>query len=1046
MTENFSAFRLIVIVGSSLMLCASALAQFTDSNELNRQIERLYLEGKSGEAIPLAEQSLRTTRAAKGEDHLETAARLDWLARLYMSVSRHDEVEPLRRRSLEIKTRLLPADDPQTAESMNDLASLFQVQGRFAEAEIMMQGAFEIYQKALSEGDSKLTQGLRALAASYNNLAFRYSRRGRFSEEERFYNRAIELTEQALGPSHAETAIGLGNLAAVLHKRGRPAEAELLMKRALAIYERQTDSKILLAGQLLALANLCWDQGRLAEAEAHYQRALDVRAIGRRSGRADVARILNSLGALYRDQGRLADAEPLIMEALKIRQNKLLPDDPAIAESLTSLALLKKDQGHLAEAERLLQRALVMQEKKMPADHPAIARTLSNLAGRSQERGDWGAALAHARRASAIIVQRHMRASTAADIGTMEGTARAELEQNRSSFRWLVRAAWRLAEREPIGRAELTDEAFIAGQWLGKTLAEAAVAQMAARQATGDTTLARLVRERQDLAADWEAHDKLLIGVRSRPADQRDALSEKVQAGQRAAITGRIAEIDSKLSKDFPDYAALASLKPLSIAEVQSQLTHGEALALFLDTPESKPTPEETFIWVVTKTDSRWVRSDLGTKALGERVAALRCGLDSTNWTDASGWSEATEVARRRKEAQIAHRERCMTLTGADVTDEAAPPFDVAKANELYQSLFGQFEDLLKNPDGTARQLLVVPSGALTQIPFQVLVTEKSDAAKATDYRNAAWLVRRHAITVLPSVASLKALRQNAKASSAALPFVGFGNPLVTGWDGNDKSAWARQKCPREGPKPKAVVVAGWTLPETFVRLFRGSLADLAVLRRQAPLPETADELCAVAHELDASDSDVNLGSRASETRIKELNADGALVQARVVHFATHGLIASETESFAKSLAEPALLLTPPDAATATDDGLLTASEVTELKLNADWIVLSACNTAAAGEKGNAEALSGLARAFFYAGARALLVSHWYVDSHAAVKITTGAFAEWKRNSAIGRAEALRRSLLAAMVDSSRPTDWTPAAHPAVWAPFVVVGEGGARR
>ena len=116
------------------------------------------------------------------------------------------------------------------------------------------------------------------------------------------------------------------------------------------------------------------------------------------------------------------------------------------------------------------------------------------------------------------------------------------------------------------------------------------------------------------------------------------------------------------------------------------------------------------------------------------------------------------------------------------------------------------------------------------------------------------------------------------------------------------------------------------------------------------------------------------------------------------MHFATHGLIASETESIAKSLAEPALLLTPPETASETDDGLLTASEVTELKLDADWVVLSACNTAAGGEKGDAEALSGLARAFFYAGARALLVSHWYVDSQAAVKITTGAFAELKRD------------------------------------------------
>ena len=118
------------------------------------------------------------------------------------------------------------------------------------------------------------------------------------------------------------------------------------------------------------------------------------------------------------------------------------------------------------------------------------------------------------------------------------------------------------------------------------------------------------------------------------------------------------------------------------------------------------------------------------------------------------------------------------------------------------------------------------------------------------------------------------------------------------------------------------------------------------------------------------------------------------------------------------------------------DDGLLTASEVAQLELDADWVVLSACNTAA-GDKGDAEALSGLARAFFYAKARALLVSHWPVNSDAAVKLTTRAFAELSANPQIGRAEALRRSM-AELITKGAPHE----AHPAYWAPFVLVGEG----
>ena len=141
------------------------------------------------------------------------------------------------------------------------------------------------------------------------------------------------------------------------------------------------------------------------------------------------------------------------------------------------------------------------------------------------------------------------------------------------------------------------------------------------------------------------------------------------------------------------------------------------------------------------------------------------------------------------------------------------------------------------------------------------------------------------------------------------------------------------------------------------------------------PLPETADELKAVAAKLGARPSDIHLQKDASETTVKR----AALADYRVVYFATHGLVAGDV----KGLGEPALALTIPDAPSELDDGLLTASEVAQLKLNADWVVLSACNTAA-GDKPGAEALSGLARAFFYAGARALLVSHWAVETKAA--------------------------------------------------------------
>jgi CHAT domain-containing protein len=214
--------------------------------------------------------------------------------------------------------------------------------------------------------------------------------------------------------------------------------------------------------------------------------------------------------------------------------------------------------------------------------------------------------------------------------------------------------------------------------------------------------------------------------------------------------------------------------------------------------------------------------------------------------------------------------------------------------------------------------------------------------------------------------------------------------------------------------------------------------AELALLPR---LPDTADELKAIAVALQADPSKVlHLGKDANEKNVKSLDLSGF----KVLAFATHGLVPGELNG----LTQPALALSAPSVAGIDGDGLLTMEEILALKLDADWVVLSACNTGA-GAGAGAEAASGLGRAFFYAGTRALLVTNWSVHSESARELVSDMFERQAKDTSLGRAEALRQAMLQLMdgkgyVDEQGKSQFTYA-HPLFWAPYTIIGDGGRR-
>jgi tetratricopeptide (TPR) repeat protein/WD40 repeat protein len=950
------------------------------------------------EAEPLSRQALASREKSLGPDHPQVALSLSNLGQLLQATNRFADAEALYRRALAIREKSFGPDHPHIGLSLDNLASLFLATNRHAEAE-------PLYRRSLAIDEKSYGPDHTAVARDLNNLARLLTETNRYVEAEPLYRRAIAIDEKSYGPHHPSVAIGLNNMAALLQDMNRYDEAELLYRRALAIDEKSYGPEHThVATSANNLAVLFNSTKRYAEAEPLYQRTLAINEKLLGPDHPSVALDLNNMAQNLWDLGRAADAEPLYRRALAISEKSYGPDHPQVAIVLDGLAtMLDEDPIRYAEAKPLHLRAQSITEKSYGPEHPDTARYLGHMAWFQARQGDWPGALQSIRRSSTIRIAnaRKMRAAGG------EGEKRL-LSLSAEKFRDHVLIAYRAAHGDAASR----DEAYAMAQRAASSEAAGALAQASARFASGNNALAALAREQQDLARKRNALDKNLLTALGK-TDRTAA--DKARAEQ-ARIETQLGEIASALAKEHPEYVALINPEPLTVAATQALLAPDEALIQFIDIPAhlKGQIAETGFAFVITRTEARWIELPLGSLALTDRVTALRCGLDSSAWKDTP--------------------DRCAKLLGKTATEDELPPFDLVRANVLYKDLFGQAEDIIKD-----KRLLIAPSGALTRLPFQALTTEApAPATNALDaYAKARWLGVRQAITVLPSASSLRTLRMG-RQGSASDPFIGFGNPLLTG-DNDDRSAWERQDCKRTLAIATGLRGARRGAPISRSGRLRDGVADVETLRQVAPLPETAEELCLVARNLGAPESSVYLGQRATVSQIKALSASGALARARTVHFATHGLLSGETAQFVGDRAEPALLLTPPaeDKAGKDDDGLLKASDVTGLRLNADWVVMSACNTAAGGGEGG-EALSGLARAFFYSGARSLLVSHWYVRSDAAVDITTGAFSALKADPRIGRAEALRRSLADVVAKGGEN------AHPAVWAPFVLVGEGGA--
>jgi CHAT domain-containing protein len=352
---------------------------------------------------------------------------------------------------------------------------------------------------------------------------------------------------------------------------------------------------------------------------------------------------------------------------------------------------------------------------------------------------------------------------------------------------------------------------------------------------------------------------------------------------------------------------------------------------------------------------------------------------------------------------------------------------DTGNARQLFDHLLAPADAILND----AGHVIVVGDGPVPAIPFAMLVTGDAVAAggdaspvgshavrgatplqmrgqeQGNSLEAVPWLIRRYPVSVAPSIASIVAQRATPGPTAARKPFFGVGDPFLRG----------------------SAALASVALDTVYTR---SGQVDGAALANLAPLPETARELRDLAAALGASGDDLLLGRAA--TRSNVLNAP--LSQFQVLAFATHGVLAGEING----VSEPGLVLSPEqesDGSAAA--GYLPLSDILAMKLDADMIILSACNTGGADGRPRAEAMSGLARGFISAGARQLMVTLWAIPSDPTTRLTTGTVAALETHGANRWPKAMRDSILAMIDQPATATD----RHPASWAAFTILGVGG---
>ena len=949
--------------------------------------------------------------------------------------------KPLER-SLALLRQAHGEQHPLVAAALANLAAVCHDQGDLSQARKLSEQARDLLVKL--HGPAHAT-----VATALNNLADVCRSEGDLPRAQRLHEGALALRRKLFGERHADVGQSLNNLAAVCYLRGDPARARQLYEQALALFTRlHGEEHATVAAVLNNLGLVCQDQGDLFQAHTAYSRARTVLTRLRGPDHAEVAAVLSNLAEVCRARADLVQARRLHEQALAIRRKRLGRRHPDVAASLNNLAEVCRDEGDLDRARQLHEQVLALQRELHAERHADVATSLNNLAEIHHAASNLRAARRLHEQAlnlrKGLFGERHP--DVAASLGNL-----AVLCQEAGDLDGAVRRATEavLACRLPRSRrtelAELRMEdlairanTVVGLHALGDLLHASANGGKTAnaRQAAHAYTLAATLLDHLRADVPGTEQGKLTRGAAHTllvPARVRLAATLFGLSGSAGDLHGAFAAVEQGRGRVFLETLARARSSrvggvPDNLLEMERDLRDRiRGMETRIGRESVRPLAQREADLLPRLYDDLQAERDKLARLAGRlrkeypRYAALQhpqpCTLEEARACLADnevavlfgvGRKESSAVVVQKRPAP-GDRGQGIAVVRLPGSDVLAPKLrtladeEVLKSDSRCRQLGTELHALLLKPLSKHirnKNLVLAPDDVLWELPFELLVEGRGKDEEGK------YLIEGRQIRYTPSMTALHLLGQWEKARKAPPePLWALGDPV---FGKNDTRA------------------RGDLHEKT-----RALLERYTARRQGGPswprLPATGAEVRAIGDLFGAS-KEVVTGVRAREKVLKTALDDGVLARKRYLHLATHGILGS-----GRGL-PPSLILSlvgndGTEQLGGANDGFLTMAEVTYLKLNADLVVLSACQTAR-GELVPSEGFLGLTRSFLYAGSRGVVCSLWRVDDERTAAFMKAMYGRLKEGKSSAQALALARRQLIAEEQA-----------PFYWAPFILIGK-----